>query len=93
MFLELYLHFSQVVQIVCCNISKLQADLYNAICQSKDVKGLLKSGVGGGCTILSSITALKKLFNHPKVSQKKDKKHTGNKSCSIFNTKLDFLNM
>jgi SNF2 family DNA or RNA helicase len=82
-----------VVQIVCCNLSKLQADLYNTICQSKDVKALLKSGVGGGCTVLSSITALKKLCNHPKVSQKKDKKNAGIKSCSILNITLDSLYM
>jgi SNF2 family DNA or RNA helicase len=68
---HLELHFFQVVQIVCCNLSSLQADLYNTICQSKEVKALLKSGVGGGCTVLSSITALKKLCNHPKVKRTK----------------------
>ena len=52
---------------MCCNLSSLQSDLYTRICQSKEVKALLKSGSGGGCTVLSSITALKKLCNHPKV--------------------------
>ncbi len=79
--LTLLFNFTQVVQIVCCNLSSLQSDLYNTICQSKEVKALLKSGGGGGCTVLSSITALKKLCNHPKVGRARTSLRTNTKRC------------
>ena len=56
----------KIVQIVCCKLTPLQQNLYTAICQSKDVMRMCKTGKATKM-VLSNITALKKLCNHPKL--------------------------
>lgn len=57
----------KTVQIVCCKLTPLQQTLYNTICQSKDVLRMCKGTGKSTKMVLSSITALKKLCNHPKL--------------------------
>ena len=55
------------LQVVCCKLTPLQQTLYQTICQSKDVLRLCKGTGKSTKMVLSSITALKKLCNHPKL--------------------------
>lgn len=57
----------KTVQVVCCKLTPLQQTLYQTICQSKDVLRLCKGTGKSTKMVLSSITALKKLCNHPKL--------------------------
>jgi DNA repair and recombination RAD54-like protein len=50
--------------IVCCKLTALQQNLYNHFVSSKDVQRVLS---GRETRVLSSIDALKKLCNHPKL--------------------------
>jgi len=56
----------KIVQNVCCRATPLQVELYQAICGGKDVTRMCKGGKVSK-QILSSITSLKKLCNHPKI--------------------------
>lgn len=54
----------KLVQVVCVKMTDLQRGLYEHFLSSK-VLSLLMSGKNSG--VLSSITALRKLVNHPKL--------------------------
>jgi hypothetical protein len=61
---------SQVVMVVCCRLTPLQRDLYTAFLESTAARRLLARAEGRGrgtAGVLSAITALKKLCNHPKL--------------------------
>lgn len=54
----------KLLQVVCVGLSPLQRTLYNHFLSSKELH-LIMSGKQGG--VLASITALRKLVNHPKL--------------------------
>jgi len=54
----------KLVQVVCCRLTPLQQQLYKHFLHSKSVQHLLS---GRHSKVLSSIGALKKLCNHPKL--------------------------
>ena len=54
----------KVVEVVCCKLSPLQNQLYQHFLDSKAAKAAL---TGKHTMVLSAITALKKLCNHPKL--------------------------
>ena len=56
----------KTVQVVCCKLTPLQQQLYKTITESKDVLRMCKTGKATKM-VLSTITALKKLCNHPKL--------------------------
>ncbi|TYK13976.1 protein CHROMATIN REMODELING 25 isoform X1 [Cucumis melo var. makuwa] len=56
----------KIVEVICCKLSPLQADLYNHFVQSKNVKRAITEELKQA-KILAYITALKKLCNHPKL--------------------------
>ncbi|GLJ13244.1 hypothetical protein SUGI_0208600 [Cryptomeria japonica] len=55
----------KIVEVVCCRMTDLQANLYRHFIQSKNVKQALEDQKHS--KVLASITALKKLCNHPKL--------------------------
>ena len=54
----------KVVEVVCCKLAPLQTTLYEHFLESKAAKAAL---TGKHTMVLSAITALKKLCNHPKL--------------------------
>eukprot|EP01018_Ginkgo_biloba_P036784 Gb_13099 [translate_table: standard] len=56
----------KIVEVVCCKLTDLQANLYRHFIQSKNVKQVLEDQ-SKRSKVLASITALKKLCNHPKL--------------------------
>ncbi|KAG6600328.1 Protein CHROMATIN REMODELING 25, partial [Cucurbita argyrosperma subsp. sororia] len=56
----------KIVEVICCKLTPLQADLYNHFVQSKNVKRAITEELKQS-KILAYITALKKLCNHPKL--------------------------
>ncbi|KAK3025598.1 hypothetical protein RJ639_042096 [Escallonia herrerae] len=56
----------KIVEVVCCKLTPLQAELYNHFIHSKNVKRAITEEVKQS-KILAYITALKKLCNHPKL--------------------------
>ncbi|CAI5958852.1 unnamed protein product, partial [Closterium sp. NIES-65] len=54
-----------IVEIVCCRMTDLQRQLYERFMHSKNVRTALEDGKKARA--LASITALKKLCNHPKL--------------------------
>ncbi|OMO63212.1 SNF2-related protein [Corchorus olitorius] len=56
----------KIVEVVCCKLSPLQAELYNHFIHSKNVKRAITEEAKQS-KILAYITALKKLCNHPKL--------------------------
>ena len=54
----------KVVEVVCCKLAPLQTSLYAHFLESKAAKAAL---TGKHTMVLSAITALKKLCNHPKL--------------------------
>eukprot|EP00210_Caulerpa_lentillifera_P002332 g2237.t1 len=54
----------KIIQIVCCRLSPLQQSLYSTFLASKAAKRLLNGKSSG---VLSAITSMKKLCNHPKL--------------------------
>ena len=54
----------KVEQVVCCRLTKMQADMYKKMLKSSDVLDALHSGEDGKSS-LSSINKLKKICNHP----------------------------
>ncbi len=57
---------SQVIEVVCCRMTQLQRDLYCHFLDSKAVAGVLDGDNAKSSRVLSAITSLKKLCNHPK---------------------------
>lgn len=57
----------QLVEVVCCKMTEIQRDLYCHFLESKAASRLLNTNAKGGCKVLSAITSLKKLCNHPKL--------------------------
>lgn len=55
----------QVVQVVCCKLTPLQQSLYEHFLLSNATRRLLSGSKATG--VLSAITCLKKLCNHPKL--------------------------
>ncbi|CAI7789599.1 unnamed protein product [Closterium sp. NIES-54] len=55
----------KIVEIVCCRMTDLQRQLYERFIHSKNVRTALEDGKKARA--LASITALKKLCNHPKL--------------------------
>ena len=55
----------QVIEVVCCRMTDLQERLYNHFLASNAARNLLAGKKSA--RILSAITALKKLCNHPKL--------------------------
>ncbi|PIA56435.1 hypothetical protein AQUCO_00700632v1 [Aquilegia coerulea] len=56
----------KIVEVVCCKLTPLQAQLYNHFIHSKNVKKVIAEEIKQS-KILAYITALKKLCNHPKL--------------------------
>ncbi|XP_039015283.1 LOW QUALITY PROTEIN: protein CHROMATIN REMODELING 25-like [Hibiscus syriacus] len=56
----------KIVEVVCCKLTPLQAELYNHFIHSKNVKRAITEETKK-TKILAYITALKKLCNHPKL--------------------------
>lgn len=54
----------QVVEVVCCNLTSLQQQLYEHFLSSKAARAAL---TGKQSKVLGAITALRKLVNHPKL--------------------------
>ena len=53
---------------MCCNMTQLQQDVYNCFIASNATRKLLNAGSGKkSARVLSAITSLKKLCNHPKL--------------------------
>ena len=60
----------QVIEVVCCNLTQLQQEVYNCFIASNATRKLLtdnKGKNGKPARVLSAITSLKKLCNHPKL--------------------------
>lgn len=55
----------QVIEVVCCKLTELQEQLYNHFLTSKATRKLVSGQKSAG--VLSAITNLKKLCNHPKL--------------------------
>lgn len=58
------LSYTQVIEVVCCRLTELQRQLYCHFLQSKAARRVLNGRTSG---VLSAITSLKKLCNHPKL--------------------------
>ncbi len=66
----------KTIEIVCCRMTELQRSLYQHFLSSKEAQAMIHAeekkksggaGKGSSCRVLSAITALKKLCNHPKL--------------------------
>ena len=55
----------KLVEVCCCKLTPMQQAMYEAALKSKAAKALLDKGKGGGKEVLSFITALRKVCNHP----------------------------
>lgn len=55
----------KVVQIVCCRLSPLQKEMYSHFLESRSVQSLFS--LQKAARVLSAITSLRKLVNHPKL--------------------------
>ncbi|CAN1133476.1 Protein CHROMATIN REMODELING 25 [Linum perenne] len=56
----------KIIEVVCCKLTTLQAEIYNHFIHSKNVKRAINEEAKQS-KILAYITALKKLCNHPKL--------------------------
>nr|PNR53914.1 hypothetical protein PHYPA_007589 [Physcomitrium patens] len=56
----------KIVEVVCCKLTELQTSLYRHFIRSKNVRQALEDQTKRA-KVLASITALKKLCNHPKL--------------------------
>ena len=86
----------KTMEVVCCKMTKLQADLYKHFLDSKTAQQMMNAAEGKKtstkktCRVLSAITALKKLCNHPKLiydvvhSTQSDSAADGFKDCEQF---------
>ncbi|KAK9804116.1 hypothetical protein WJX73_000321 [Symbiochloris irregularis] len=57
----------KVIQVVCCKMTQLQCDLYCHFLESNITRHLLNADGKRSAKVLSAITSLKKLCNHPKL--------------------------
>ena len=74
----------QVVEVVCCNLTPIQAELYNHFIASNATRKLLKDGNKKSARVLSAITSLKKLCNHPKLIYDSMRASGGGKESTGF---------
>ncbi|CAM6077058.1 unnamed protein product [Sphagnum tenellum] len=56
----------KIIEVVCCRMTDLQTDLYRHFIRSKNLRQALEDKTKRA-RVLASITALKKLCNHPKL--------------------------
>ncbi|CAM9988109.1 unnamed protein product, partial [Ectocarpus sp. 12 AP-2014] len=54
----------KLVQVVCCRLTPVQTKIYKHLLSSKEIRHILN---GKQTNILSSIGAMQKLCNHPKL--------------------------
>ncbi|KZV55670.1 hypothetical protein F511_24347 [Dorcoceras hygrometricum] len=78
----------KIVEVVCCKLTTLQAELYNHFIHSKNVKRAISEDTKQS-KILAYITALKKLCNHPKLIY--DTIKSGSSGASGFEDCLRFF--
>ncbi|XP_075477166.1 protein CHROMATIN REMODELING 25 isoform X3 [Primulina tabacum] len=78
----------KMVEVVCCKLTTLQAELYNHFIHSKNVKRAISEDAKQS-KILAYITALKKLCNHPKLIY--DTIKSGSSGASGFEDCLRFF--
>ncbi|XP_073308403.1 protein CHROMATIN REMODELING 25-like isoform X3 [Primulina huaijiensis] len=78
----------KMVEVVCCKLTTLQAELYNHFIHSKNVKRAISEDTKQS-KILAYITALKKLCNHPKLIY--DTIKSGSSGASGFEDCLRFF--
>ncbi|TMW56631.1 hypothetical protein Poli38472_006641 [Pythium oligandrum] len=75
----------KLMQVVCCPLSPLQDELYTHFLESSAFRNMMKKE---SANVLSSITALKKLCNHPLLifdeSGKSNTKLAGFEGCAKF---------
>jgi len=64
----------KLVQVVCCNLTEIQQNMYQHLITSKDMQHVLK---GKQVNCLSSIQMLMKLCNHPSLLAEEDKDFGG----------------
>lgn len=64
----------KLVQVVCCNLTEIQQNMYQHLVSSKDTQHVLD---GKQVNCLSSIQMLMKLCNHPSLIADEDSKNTG----------------
>jgi len=62
----------KLVQVVCCNLTDIQKDMYQHLVDSKDTQHILD---GKQVNCLASIQMLMKLSNHPSLVVDEDKSH------------------
>ncbi|GJP32970.1 hypothetical protein CLOM_g17541 [Closterium sp. NIES-68] len=77
----------KIVEIVCCRMTELQRQLYQRFIHSKNVRMALEDG--RKARVLASITALKKLCNHPKLIY--DSIRAGGAEAAGFEDALDLF--
>ena len=70
--------------MVCCNLTPIQAELYNHFIASNATRKLLKDGNKKSAQVLSAITSLKKLCNHPKLIYDSMRASGGGKETTGF---------
>ncbi|KAL3924479.1 MAG: hypothetical protein SGILL_001018, partial [Bacillariaceae sp.] len=65
----------KLVQVVCCNLTEIQYNMYNHLVTSKDMQHVMD---GKQVNCLGSIQMLMKLCNHPSLVAEDDQKKAGN---------------
>ena len=75
--------------VICCKMTSIQTDLYEAYVSSNIVKAQINSGDGDGpkmdSSALAAITTLKKLVNHPDLIFDTCREKNVKEVCNIFN--------
>ena len=56
-----------MIEVVCCKMTELQQNLYCHFLESNITRHLLNADGKKSAKVLSAITSLKKLCNHPKL--------------------------
>jgi DNA repair and recombination RAD54-like protein len=64
----------KLVQVVCCNLTEIQQNMYQHLVTSKDMQHVME---GKQVNCLGSIQMLMKLCNHPSLVAEDDKKYGG----------------
>jgi DNA repair and recombination RAD54-like protein len=78
----------KLVQVVCCNLTEIQKDMYLHLVNSKDTQHMLD---GKQVNCLASIQLLMKLANHPSLVVDEDKSYNA-KSSAAANNKRSVAN-
>ncbi|KAH9313819.1 hypothetical protein KI387_022446, partial [Taxus chinensis] len=78
----------KIVEVVCCRMTNLQSNLYRHFIQSKNIRQVLEDQAKRS-KVLASITALKKLCNHPKLIY--DTIRSGSNETAGFENCIDFF--